>query len=271
MILRDTIFSTERVTIRVPDPEPDVETVAPATLPGSSFMLAEASRRDALLQSLAYGEPLIRAAAEPTEPQRPLDLEAVEQWLKEQGNAERRRIAELVSHELEQVYAQARAAGAEQGRLEAIARVKSESAGSLEQLAQLAAAAETAFEREAAQLAGQCADIVVEAITRIAGPALASREAALGIVLALLARVKDEREIVIRAAAADVEFLQSQKQALTAASGGRNVVIVADQRVSLGGCIVESKLGSLDGRLETQLAELFSSIRSARAALVEGS
>ena len=35
-----------------------------------------------------------------------------------------------------------------------------------------------------------------------------------------------------------------------------NALLVADERVSLGGCIVDTDAGSLDGRLETQLAEL---------------
>jgi len=36
--------------------------------------------------------------------------------------------------------------------------------------------------------------------------------------------------------------------------------------VNVGGCLVESDLGTLDGRLEVQLRELFETIRAVKAA-----
>jgi len=39
--------------------------------------------------------------------------------------------------------------------------------------------------------------------------------------------------------------------------------------VSAGGCLIESTLGTLDGRLEVQLAKVSDTLRAARAARLE--
>jgi flagellar biosynthesis/type III secretory pathway protein FliH len=51
---------------------------------------------------------------------------------------------------------------------------------------------------------------------------------------------------------------------------GRKFEIVADSRVELGGCIVETNTGSLDGRFEVQLRELYETLRLAKLSAREG-
>lgn len=64
--------------------------------------------------------------------------------------------------------------------------------------------------------------------------------------------------LAVRVHAADLEAVESDADLSQwlARQGARGVRWVADARVSLGGCIVESTQGSLDARLETQLASL---------------
>jgi flagellar assembly protein FliH len=52
---------------------------------------------------------------------------------------------------------------------------------------------------------------------------------------------------------------------------GQAVELLADERVELGGCLIETGGGTLDGRLETQLKRLRDTlVGAARASVVEG-
>lgn len=243
MILKGTILSMERVPLRARElPVERATTVA-----------AE-----------------VEAARLPVVPEpEPLDLNTVVQWLEEQDAAVRASLALMLAGDIEQLRVAASREAAQEGHEEGLTRARSETAAGLATFASLAQAADAAFQRESNLLAEQCAEIVAAALTRIAGPALTGRDAVLGVVTNLLARLKDDREVVVRASEEDLAFLESEMAALRAAASGRSVSLVADRRVTLGGCIVETRLGSLDGRLETQLAGLFETIRAARAAREE--
>lgn len=251
MILKNTILSTERVAIRIAEPH---MAVAPAGGVVHPYAALEPG-------PIAHGGAVI-----PEPPaEEPLEFEDVAHWLSGQDEPMRARLATLLADEMAALRAAALAEGAEQGRNEAMARVKKDMATAVATLESLAQAAEAAFAREQQQLADQCTAIVAEAIARIAGPALTSREATLGLVTTMLARLKDEREIVVRVSEGDLPLLQGELPALRAAASGHAVSLVADRRVTLGGCIVDTRLGSLDGRLETQLAGLFETLRALRA------
>ena len=81
--------------------------------------------------------------------------------------------------------------------------------------------------------------------------------------------MKEGRGLVVRVSPTDLPLLQPEEKRLAAAVPGHELTLVADARIELGGCIVESSLGTLDGRMEVQLRELYSTLRAARAAQVE--
>jgi flagellar assembly protein FliH len=85
----------------------------------------------------------------------------------------------------------------------------------------------------------------------------------------VLGRVKEGRDLVVRVSPTDLPLLQPEEKRLRAAVPGRALTMVADARIELGGCIVESSLGTLDGRMDVQLRELYATLRAARAAQVE--
>jgi len=266
VILKDTILSTERVALAA----------GGAVIAGGSAVAGSGSVIATIGSVIAGGgsairiaEPLAAESPDPVPgppPEPPLDFEAVADWLCGQDETTRVRVATLLADEIEALRAAALAEGTEQGRAEAMTRVREDMATAVTTLEALSQAAEAAFVRETQQLADQCTAIVAEALAHIAGPVLTSREATLGVVTTLLARLKDEREIVVRTSEADLPLLQSELPALRAAASGHAVSLVADRRVALGGCIVDTKLGSLDGRLETQLAGLFETLRALRTA-----
>jgi flagellar assembly protein FliH len=194
-----------------------------------------------------------------------LDLAAVRAWLAAQDDAARRELALELAPEIAAEYAASRTRGWQEGWDEAAAKAGAEREARAATLAQLAVELRSAAERQSAALTASCAEIVMEVLKKIGGPALAKPKAIEGAVVQVLRRVKEAAEVVIRVRPAELETLELARPALVAALGDAELTLLADQRVQLGGCIVESKLGSLDGRLEVQLGELCETLRSAKA------
>lgn len=254
MILRDVIIADHARTLgRAPAPEPQ---------------RPERSSVAALLEPLqpASSDLEIRNEAPQFSAPAPLTFEQVAAWLAVQDGETREACASLLSEELTLVHEKARLSGYEAGEQRARAEAEQEIDRTLGALSAVAAAAESAFEQESATLAESCADVVAEVLAKIAGSALASHEAIVGTVMTVLSRLKEDREAIIRVHADDLPVLQQHEQKLAQRLGGRKFTLVADARVAVGGCIVETAAGSLDGRLEVQLREMCETLRSAKAA-----
>jgi flagellar assembly protein FliH len=206
-------------------------------------------------------------AAEPAVVERivpaPITFDAVVEWSK-QGDS-REQLALYLAEDLDSIRAAARTDGLAAGKAEGFANAKAESKSILEALESLVSRADLAFEAEATELSGLCAEVVCAALAKIAGPVLSMREAALGTVLEVLKRVKEERELVIRVSAHDLPALQESADEIETACAGRKFTLVADPRVDTGGCLVESALGSLDGRFDVQLRALAETLRAAKS------
>ena len=104
---------------------------------------------------------------------------------------------------------------------------------------------------------------------RLAGAVLSTPQATLAIVAEVLKKVREGRELTVRVNTSDLPLLQAQENALSAALPGRRITLAADSRVEAGGCIVETSLGSLDGRLEVQLRGLCETLKASKAARAE--
>jgi flagellar biosynthesis/type III secretory pathway protein FliH len=239
MILRGTSLSEQRLALEVPVPE-----LAPVNARARQQTQPEAS------------------ALMPAAP--PLSVEAVVDWLKCGDAASRVSLATHLASDIESLRVEAHADGFESGQAQGLQEARTRMEASAALLEAAARAAKDALASESVQLADLCADIIVEALTKIAGPLLASREAAVGAVVQILQRVKDECELLIKVNRTDLPALQEVEETLRRALGGRQFSIAADDSISLGGCIVGSQLGTFDGRVEIQLAGLLESIRGAR-------
>jgi flagellar assembly protein FliH len=198
-----------------------------------------------------------------------LTLESVLAWLGSQDERTRAQLAARLAPEMGQVRLTAAKEGYAAGEEKGVKEVQARMRDALVLIHRAAREAESALATEAPRLAEACADIVIEVLTRMAGPALASRQAALQLVLQVLRRVQEEREVVVKVSPSDLPVLTEAQDALRAAFGGRKLEVAADPRVELGGCLVETRLGSFDGRLETQLRVVFEAIHAARAAREE--
>ena len=219
--------------------------------------------------------PQLEVVTQPPPPQLPppppaLTVDAVCEWLELQSDETRAACARALSPDVTVLQEAARAEGLEMGRAHAIREFTERANSSLEALARITAAAEQAFALEATQLAEDCTEIVAEVFLKLAGSALVTQEAILGSVLTVLQRVRDEREVTIRVSPSDLPLLQTHQAAFDKVLGPRRWTVTADSRVGSGGCLVESTLGTLDGRLEVQLAKLSDTLRAAKAVRPEG-
>ena len=172
--------------------------------------------------------------------------------------------AEVVSaHER----ASAIVAGAEH-RAEA-QRVEAERAGHA--LAQAALAKELvhmadALERERAALREGAIEIALQAARRVIGQELVQRpELVRESVTTLLGRVRRARSVTVRVHPDDQATLGPELAALRERSGLDGTLrFESDAGLTRGGCVVHSDVGSLDARIETQLAALERALRNPR-------
>jgi flagellar assembly protein FliH len=242
MILRDAVFSSERRHLGAQPPAPV------ATLP---------AHHDEVREVAATYE--ARPAEAP-----PLSSDRVASWLGSQDGATRTALAAMLSVELAELREAAREEGYTRGHTEAMKEARDRVGSSLAALEALNVRAEDAFVSEAEQLGERCTDIVAEVFFKLAGAQLATREAIVGAVTEVLKRVREERELRIHVSPQDLAVLRSAEAGIAASLPGRRFTLVEDNRIEVGGCIVESALGSLDGRLEVQLAEFCATLRMAK-------
>jgi flagellar biosynthesis/type III secretory pathway protein FliH len=237
-----------------------------------TLQLARADFRPALTRIAdAEAVPVVETRVEepPLPARETLTFEAVAAWLAVQDEPTRNACASILSDELTHVHETARVEGLALGEAQGREQAQLANQRVLDALEAAVRAIQQELAGECAKLAELCADIVAEAFAKIGGRALSTREAALGAVMEVLGRVKEGRDLVVRVSPTDLPLLQPEEKRLRAAVPGRALTMVADARIELGGCIVESSLGTLDGRMDVQLRELYATLRAARAAQVE--
>lgn len=111
-------------------------------------------------------------------------------------------------------------------------------------------------------------DVIVaaahEAICKILGTSLHDRNGVVAVVREVMNHVKASEPITIRVAPTDYDLLSQDEGSLQTGHEGMRVTLLPDDRILLGGCLIETSGGNLDGRLETQLQQLTDSILSAK-------
>ena len=97
--------------------------------------------------------------------------------------------------------------------------------------------------------------MAVKIAEKIIGEELRSRpETIAAIARECLRSVRHEHSLTLRVNPKDVEQVQGKLQSLIEVAGsGRRIHVVEDGAVASGGCIVDSVVGVIDARLETQL------------------
>lgn len=162
----------------------------------------------------------------------------------------------------------ARDAAARQGHEEGLAQGVAEGragadaavAKRLAQLDELAAQATNATTRMLDEQEDLLVEVAYAAICRIAGDLALSRAGALAMVRAAVGQLRETEGLRVRVHPDDAAWLAAR-------DGAQHTwQLVPDERVTLGGCVVEGSRGSLDARLELQLERLRAALLAARAA-----
>jgi len=70
-------------------------------------------------------------------------------------------------------------------------------------------------------------------------------------------RVTDKENLRVRVSLTDVERMRAAREDITQIVDGiRGLEIVDDRRIGAGGCVIETNAGTIDAKIETQLAEI---------------
>jgi flagellar assembly protein FliH len=100
---------------------------------------------------------------------------------------------------------------------------------------------------------------------KIIGQEMAMRpEVVVDIVRAAMRRLRDREQLRVSVNPTDIEQVRvARDDLISAVDGVRKLEITEDRRVSPGGCVIESQNGTLDARIDTQLAEITAALEGA--------
>jgi flagellar biosynthesis/type III secretory pathway protein FliH len=108
------------------------------------------------------------------------------------------------------------------------------------------------------------AEVVFEAVAKIIGRSYIDRSGVTDVVKEVIRQAKDRSRLLIRVNPADYRELMGEREPLVEGLNAQHIELAADDRVELGGCLLETPSGNLDGRLEVQLQQLRDTLLSAR-------
>lgn len=113
------------------------------------------------------------------------------------------------------------------------------------------------------------AEIVFEAVVKIIGRSYIDRAGVIDVVREVARQAKDRSRLLIRVNPAELAALVEAQQLLVESLNAQHLEFVSDDRVELGGCLLETPSGNLDGRLEIQFQQLRDTLLGARYRLTE--
>ncbi|MCX6833137.1 MAG: FliH/SctL family protein [candidate division Zixibacteria bacterium] len=165
------------------------------------------------------------------------------QQLEQQHQAE-------VQQALQNGYAQGEAVGLQRG-LDETRRVEAQLAATINALLSFR---QTVFEQAKVQLV-ELAFAIADKIT--AARAVAERDTVIETIHRCIGEILDKTRMKIRVNPAELDFVRQRFDELVKSNEAAAAAVVeSDNRVSAGGCIIETDSGSADARIESQLRML---------------
>lgn len=158
--------------------------------------------------------------------------------------------------ELEALRAEARERGWQEGREAGLAKARAEQASQLQALAALLRSARAALDEGIGELSELGAEVVYEAVCKLLGQALTQREGVVAAVREVVRRARERSRLTLRVSPSDFPVIREHLATVLDGLEAGQAEVVADERIALGGCLLDTPSGNLDGRLEVQLANL---------------
>lgn len=169
-----------------------------------------------------------------------------------------------LGEKLERMKQEASERGYAEGLQAAQDKVQAEYAAEIEGLRALILSARSAMDQQLDGIMDAAAEIVFEAVAKIIGRVCAEQEGIAAVVREVVHHAKERSRLVIRVNPGDLEVVRACAADIASGTSAGNVDIVPDDRVVLGGCLLETPAGTLDGRLEIQLQQLRDTLVHAR-------
>ncbi len=164
---------------------------------------------------------------------------------------------------LKQIEDDSRKAGYQQG----LELAQEHFAEELESLSSLFDQIDLSLQNAMKSISEDIATVVIEANTRILGKQMLEKKLAIDVVLEVLRKAGYQEKMVVKVSPDDHELLSKHRLRL---SSIKNIEFVSDEKVKLGGCIVKTDSGMIDGRLEVQLQALYDILHGVNSATRSG-
>jgi flagellar assembly protein FliH len=222
-------------------------------------------------QPLARIEPIVQSSVteQPHQPvedpaatlyaelaQREKRLSERERLFQDEQDAERHRVSEEAYKE-----------GFERGEADAVGLHRDR----LDALDKLIESLKKEFAGEITGLEDVIVSIAFEAVCKIVGEAMYDTDGVLAVVRMVMGKVKDQEKLVLHVSPLDYNLLYQNREKLFAEGQGIKHELVSDDRVALGGCLIETAGGTIDGRLEIQMQQLRETLIGVRKMIPEQS
>lgn len=170
----------------------------------------------------------------------------------------------LFSDELRILQEEAAKLGHEEGTTEGQAKAQQQYAAGIASLERVVMMLGDSLDKGIDGLTEIGAEVVFEAVVKIIGRSYIDQSGVLDVVKEVIRQAKDRSRLLIRVNPADYRDLMAERESLTEGLNVQHLEFSADDRVELGGCLLETASGNLDGRLEVQFQQLRDTLLSAR-------
>ena len=185
--------------------------------------------------------------AAPVAPQ--IDEQAIEREVKRRLAEREAELQSRIQQDLEARQRAATEAGHAAGQEQARSAVADALAQQQAQFEQVVASLTQSYHLDIARIEAEAAAIAYEAVCKIAGSQLIGPDAVKAMVAQATATLRQNQRLTIRVSPRDHDLLAALQDEATRQAHQWQ----ADDSITLGGCIIETELGELDARLDTQL------------------
>lgn len=164
--------------------------------------------------------------------------------------SEAERIVDQAVQEAESIREEARETGREEGRAEVSSRIEE----AMETLNEAVKGRKNIIkdaEQEILRLAIKVAEQIIRSEVSL------HRDVCLNIVAEAISRVSDREQIIVKVNREDAEYLKRYKDRLAGMLDGvKSFSILEDSGIEPGGCVIETNLGFIDGKISTKLKSI---------------
>lgn len=174
-----------------------------------------------------------------------------------QAQQEAENLIKRAQDQQQEIIEQSRQLGWQEGREEGLKQIHSEVAGYLQEAETVLAKAE---EERQKIIQGTEEEIVLLALD--IAKKIIKKEIELGssvireITQQAIKKATHREKVIIRVNAVDLEYVEKERGILREKSGSSDLIILPDPTVEPGGCVLETDLGTVDARIDTQLTQI---------------